>query len=221
MKVRELFVATSLALVLMPACAADPPPPPARRNVTPTPAPTPEPTGPTEDDRELDVSRPEFQAKSSAQLARSVEACVGRGATVVDTSMIVTPENASGFLTSDFANGNDIVAVQKLLFDGTTEALRTGVRVDQVTLEYITALKNVANVVGRRCAGSQVETPALCACETEADAKAMVARCLAAVADPTTPEFAALAADFQKACAANRGSAIASMIASLAFAKVP
>src|SRR5688572_24967503 len=125
MKTRDLLVVTSIALVLLPACAADPAPPRDRRNVVPTPPAEP---GSGEDGREIDVSRPDFQAKSSAQLARSVEACVGRGATTVSTSMIATPENASGFLTSDFADGNDIVEVQKLLFDGTAEAMRTGVR---------------------------------------------------------------------------------------------
>ena len=214
---KRMFVAALVALALAPACAEDPTAPPERKN--PAPA---SPSDKTDDGaRDIDVSRPPFQAKSSAQLARSIEACVGKGAITVTAPMIITPENTGGFLTSDFAEGNDIVEVQSSLFDGTPESLRTGVRVDQITLEYVTALKNVANVVGSRCASGEVETPSLCACETAADAKAMLGRCLAAVADPTTPEFAALAGELGKACSANRGSAIASMIASLAFAKVP
>jgi hypothetical protein len=171
--------------------------------------------------QDLDVARPAFQAKSAAQLARSIEACVGGAAIWVSKEMVVSPTNTSGFLTSDFAEGDDIVEVQKLLFDGTPESLRTGVRVDQISLEYVTALKNVANVVGARCAAFITADNEMCACETDPQATAMLTRCLAAVADPTTPEFAGLAREFGAACKESRGKAIASMIASLAFAKVP
>jgi hypothetical protein len=169
----------------------------------------------------IQLSRPAFQAKSSAQLSRSIEACVGGAAIWVTSEMILSGTSDKGFLTSDFADGDDVVDVQSQLFDGTPESMRTGVRVDQISLEYLTALKNVANVVGYRCANQITENDAMCACGTDDDAKAMLARCLSAVADPTTPEFAALAHDFGAACHKNQGGAIASMIASLAFAKVP
>jgi hypothetical protein len=170
---------------------------------------------------DIDINRPKFQAKSSAQLERSIEACVGQDAIWVEASMVATTENPSGFLTSDFKQDDDIVQSQQLLFDGNADALRTGTRVDQISLEYITALKNVANVVGARCRDDMTHSSDMCACETEDQAKAMLARCLTAVADPSTPEFVTLAKDFNAACTQSRGTAIASMIASLAFAKVP
>jgi hypothetical protein len=169
----------------------------------------------------IDLTRPSFQAKSSAQLTRSVDACVGGTATWVTNDMIGSSTQGGGFLTSDFNAGDDIVDVQRLLFDGTPESMRTGVRVDQVSLEYLTALKNVANVVGYRCANGLTADGSQCACETDDQAKAMLARCLAGIADPTTPEFGALARDFGTTCQRSRATAIASMIASLAFAKLP
>lgn len=171
--------------------------------------------------RPVDVTRPAFQAKSAAQLTKSIEACVGKNASMITETMVASEANPAAFLTSDFAVGTDIVEVQKGLFDGQAASLRTGVRVDQITLEYLTALKNVANVVGSRCAAGLVENPALCKCATEADAKAMIARCLGAVADPNTPEAAALARSLATKCVTDPGSGIASMLASLAFAKVP
>jgi hypothetical protein len=190
-----------------------------RRNAQ-IPTPTPgaeEPNGP----RDIDVARPAFQAKSAIQLAKSIEACVGTDAIWVTPGMIATPENPAGFLTTDFVNDDHIVEVQTSLFDGTADSLRTGVRVDQVGLEYLTALKNVANVVGSRCASDDVFSPEKCVCETEPEARAMLTRCLAAVADPSTPEFAELTREFHAVCQQSRAKAIASMIASLAFAKVP
>jgi hypothetical protein len=221
MNTRVLF-AMVVALVIAPACDAlssDS----SRKNSGIDDPVVPTPTNPQDDNgaRGIDVARPAFQAKSSAQLLRSIEACVGGAAIWVTSSMIVTPENQAGFLTTDFADGDDIIDVQKLLFDGNPESLRTGVRVDQISLEYITALKNVANVVGSRCANNVTVDDTLCACESEGEAKAMLTRCLTAVADPTTPEFAELTREFGAACKASRGTAIASMIASLAFAKVP
>jgi hypothetical protein len=192
-----------------------------RQNNEITPVTTDGGLGGPDGPRPIEVARPQFQAKSSAQLLGSIQACVGGAAIWVTTDMIVTPTNTAGFLTSDFADGDDIIDVQKLLFDGTPDALRTGTRVDQVTLEYITALKNVANVVGFRCQNAITQDDAKCACESAADAKAMLTRCLSAVADPSTPEFAQLATDFNAACVKSRGTAIASMIASLAFAKLP
>jgi hypothetical protein len=204
------------ALALAPACNADGD---SKRNKPKTVEEAPVDDGP----RNLDVARPAFQAKSSVQLSRSIEACVGAGAIKVTAPMITTPDgtNPAGFLTADFAVDADIVAVQAQLFDGSPEALRTGVRVDQVSLSYITALKNVANVVGSRCADGLVASPELCSCATEAEAKAMLGRCLTAVVDPSSPEVAALARDFAAACSKSKGSAIASMVASLAFAKIP
>lgn len=173
---------------------------------------------PADGTRSIDVARPAFQAKSSAQLTRSVEACVGKGALGVTAAMVITEGNTNGFLTSDFVAGSNIVTSQALLFDGTPEALRTGVRVDQISLEYITALKNVANVVGAHCVAGDAE---LCSCDTDDAAKAMIARCLAGVADPSAPAFAELAHEMSVKCQSTKGGAIASMIASLAFAKVP
>lgn len=177
--------------------------------------------GPPMEPRPVDVARPSFQAKSSTQLAKSVEACVGKGALTITESMVASEANPNAFLTADFTVGSDIIEAQKGLFDGQASALRTGVRVDQITLEYLTALKNVANVVGSRCAAGMVDDSNLCMCGTEAAAKELLARCLGAVADTSTPEAAALAKSLASKCETNPGSGIASMIASLAFAKVP
>lgn len=170
-------------------------------------------------ENQVNPAKPAFQAKSSTQLVSSIKNCVGPSATTVTSAMIIG--SPGGFLTTDFANGQDIVAVQNGLFDGNLESLKTSVRVDQITLEYITALKNVANVVGYRCAQNLVATPSLCTCDTFVTAYSMLSRCLGAVADPSTAEFTLLAADFQAACAANKGRAIASLVASSAFAKLP
>ena len=110
---KRVLLATLVALVLVPACAPYPAPPPERKN----PGGNPAAGTPDDDSRDIDVTRPPFQAKSSAQLARSIEACVGKGAITVSASMVITPENESGFLTSDFAEGDDIVEVQNLLVE--------------------------------------------------------------------------------------------------------
>ncbi len=190
----------------------------------PPPAPTPSSTGekpPLVVNSEVSPIKPKFQAKSSAQLASSVANCVGPNATKITAAMLLGNPSPGGFLTGDFAVDQDIIAVQTSLFDGNLESLRTSVRVDQITLEYITGLKNMGNVVGYRCMQGLASTPSLCACDTFTDAYAMLSRCLGTVADPSSPDFTLLAAEFQAACQANKGTAIASLVASSAFAKLP
>jgi hypothetical protein len=176
--------------------------------------------GPRVVDSSLAPDRPAFQTKSSSQLASSIRVCVGTGATTISSAMIVGG-GAGAFLTTDFKAGDDIVLVQRSGFDGNADALKTGVRIDQITLEYITALKNAGNVVGFRCAQGLVSDPSMCACGTFPTAYSMLSRCLGGVIDPSSPAIVAIAAEFATACVANKGKAIASLVASAAFAKLP
>jgi hypothetical protein len=220
---RSLVLGIVVALAVVPACGVFDGGSGDRQNSALNDPVTKNANGNGDGSQDIDLARPAFQTKSSDQLQRSIVTCVGGDAIWVTKEMISPPDKPTpgSFLTSDFSDGDDIVAVQSLLFDGPPESQRTGVRVDQISLEYLTALKNVANVVGYRCQNALTDDDTLCACETDDQAKAMLARCLSAVADPTTPAFADLAKDFGAMCQQSRGSAIASMIASLAFAKVP
>ncbi len=171
-------------------------------------------------DSTLSPERPAFQTKSSSQIASSIRVCVGSGATTVSSAMILGG-GGGAFLTTDFATGQDVVTAQQSAFDGNADALKTGVRIDQITLEYITALKNTGNVVGYRCAQGLVADPAMCTCDTFPTAYAMLSRCLGGVIDVSSPAVAQMASEFAAACAASKGTAVASLVASAAFAKLP
>jgi len=178
----------------------------------------------TTQERGIGATGPRFQAKSAAQLRASLEACVGAGATQVAADMIqttapgATPAADQRFLTPDFTVGQDIVDAQLELFDGVESALRSGVRPDQIGLAYVTALKNVGNVVGARCARGSVTTPALCECGTNEAAAAMLQRCLP-LASPSHRDFADIAAELAVKCRVSKGGAVASLVASSAFAR--
>jgi hypothetical protein len=180
---------------------------------------------------------PKFQTKSAEQLKNAVEVCVGKGATLITDEMISgeppvvgVPDRYQGFLTRDFADysrypvatdGNrilDIIDGQLRAFDGDPGLLRSGTRPDQLTLGYLTALRNMANVVGVRCARGLVANPALCKCDTTGDAAAIIARCLPYVT-PTDPAVAAAAGAMAEKCQADPARGIASMLSSTAFAK--
>jgi hypothetical protein len=168
-------------------------------------------------DRKLGASRPTFQTKSASQLANAIRACVGEGATRITEDMIIG--RPGGFLTLDFKAGTDIIEVQRVLFDGLEGALRTGVRPDQLTFEYLTAIANVANVVGAHCNKGDTSTPALCDCSAGySQAGQMMQRCLSAF-NPQTADFAQVQLAFAAQCRQDKGVAVASMIASTAFAK--
>jgi hypothetical protein len=193
-------------------------------------------------DGTVDPTRPAFQTKSAAQLRASVEACVGAGALNIAASMLQgaaapVPGAQPGFLpTSSFAAGTDIIDVQKALFDGSEDSLKTGIRTDQLSLEYLTALKNVANVVAANAIAGAVTTPALSQCATTVQALDLVTRCYGAVVSASTPAFGAIVTEISTACSATlpdggtgapagvtaaRAAAVASLIASPAFAKLP
>lgn len=231
------------AAVAVAACSSDPAADPG----TPTPEPTtdtptdpndprnPRPkvdagadTGPTirEVEGTVDPTRPNFQTKSAAQLRASVEACVGTGALNIQAGFIqggANPPPGGAFLPASFTAGTDIIDVQKALFDGSEDSLKTGIRTDQLSLEYLTALKNVANVVAANVitgAGG-----ALAQCATTVQALDLVTRCYGAVVSASTPAFGSIVLEINTACSAAtpqpRATAISSLIASPAFAKLP
>ena len=170
----------------------------------------------------IDSLKPKYQTKSAAQLANTLIACLGPGAADVTADMFIG--QPAGFLPPDAfvvttQHGvDDAVTQQKKRFDGDPQAIATGVRNDEITLEYVTALRNVANVAGKRC--SATTPPPLCQCETVESAVAMITRC-APYLIASDPAVQAAANVLSARCAANKGTAIASFIASTAFAKLP
>ena len=172
----------------------------------------------------IDPSGPAYQTKSADQLKNALTQCLGAGVTTVTAGMIqsstVTDGGSTGaggrFLSPAFTSGDDIVDVQRPSFDG-PDPLARG---DQMTLTYLTALRNVANVAAARCELGLATTPSLCACGGPDSSKAtlMIQRCLPSV-DPTTPLFAQVRDAFYQACMQSSGKAIASMIASSTYAR--
>ncbi len=170
--------------------------------------------------------KPNFQVKSSTQLYNSVRACFGNGMLLVTQNMLQTPDgqtpNPAAVLPSTFAVSsaegvNDIVTAQKFAFDGDPTLLRQGTRADSLTLQYVTAQRNMANVVATNCVATQ--NP-MCACATPDAATALLSRCMPQM-DPNTPAFQAARAQLQVRCLSNPGQAIASFLASAAIAKLP
>lgn len=180
--------------------------------------------GPTVINRTEGSTKPAFQTQSAAQLRAVLAACLGSGADVITSDMIVGGGGA-GFLSPSFAvtakpGADDVVTQQLVLFDGNSATLQRGTRVDALTLEYVTALRNVGNVAGTRCLQNKTSDPSLCACGTLPQATAMLKRCLPYL-NPTTNEALSAAQMFQAKCATDPGAAIASLVASAAFAKLP
>jgi hypothetical protein len=170
--------------------------------------------------------KPAFQVKSSTQLFNSVRACFGNNMLLVTPGMLQTADgqtpNPSAILPSTFsastAEGvNDIITVQKFAFDGDATLLRQGTRADSLTLQYVTAQRNMANVVATNCVSTQ--SP-MCACATPDAASALLSRCLPQM-DPNSPAFQAARAQLQVRCMTSPGQAIASFLASAAIAKLP
>jgi len=170
----------------------------------------------------ISSTRNAFQTKSAAQLASTLINCLGPTAGNVEASMLIG--QPGGFLSPDSfvpttTHGvDDVVTQQKKRFDGDPQALASGVRNDELTLEYVTGQRNVGNVAGKRC--SSATPPPNCACATLPEATALITRCVPDLL-PTDPKVQAAAQTLASACAADRGKAIASFIASTAFAKVP
>jgi hypothetical protein len=204
------------------------------RGTRPTPVDAGVDAGPTIRNVEgtVDPTRPNFQTKSAAQLRASVEACVGTGALNIQAGFIqggANPPPGGAFLPTSFAVGTDIIDVQKPLFDGSEDSLKTGIRTDQMSLEYLTALKNVANVVAANVVTGAVATPALSQCATTVQALDLVTRCYGAVVSASSPAFGSIVSEINTACSATatpqlvspRATTVASLIASPAFAKLP
>lgn len=168
--------------------------------------------------------KPGFQTKSAAQLLSSFKACFGPSALMITADMIqadASPQVAvlgGTFAPSSAVGVNDIVTVQKAAFDGDDALLRLGTRADALSLEYVTAQRNVANVIAKNCSGA---TPgALCACASMPDATAMMRRCLPQF-DPGSPPFLEAAQKLQTRCSTKPAEAIASLVASAALSKLP
>ncbi len=251
---RHAFLLMAVAVVGVPLVACDDgssgptteaPPAATTPNPDPTTGPTTTPTTPTPTttttaplpprlvDGVVNPVRPAFQTKSSVQVRKSVIGCFGGNSTKIEAGMIVGGTPVGGvtpFLAAGtFSPGQDIVTAQAGLFDGDPDALKVGVRGDQLTLEYLTALRNTANVVGWRCVNNMVDDPSLCQCDTDAKAEAMLARCIGDVVSPSNVKWAPLATDLKNMCTptppnvntSGRGVAVASLVSSLTFAKLP
>lgn len=167
-------------------------------------------------------TRAGFQTKSAAQLASTLVSCLGPTAGNVTSDMFIGQPGGflppGSFVATTTQGVDDIVTQQTKRFDGDPQALASGVRNDELTLEYVTAQRNVANVAGKRC--SSATRPPSCACENEALATQMITRCVPQLT-ANDPGVAQAAKVLATACAANKGTAIASFIASTAFAKLP
>ena len=183
-----------------------------------------------------------FQVKSADQIARSIEVCLGNDVMAVLPEMILGGAIAAGapapvaagapaaiapaaFLDPSFAadvGQHNIVLAQAKIIDGDQAALRAGVRADGASFPYLTALVNVANTVAYNCELERQhgDKSGLCKCETPEKASELLQRCLPNV-NNNTDGFKALQLDFAQTCALDRKAAVASLIASYAFAKTP
>ena len=171
----------------------------------------------------IDSTKPTFQTKSAVQLAASIKACLGPSTLMITPEMIqgnaaaTAPVLPSTFAVSTSVGVDDIISVQRGAIDGDPALLRLGTRADSLTLEYVTAQRNVANVVAANCVASK---SAMCKCDTGPDATALMKRCLPQL-DPTSADFVNAATILQGRCATNQGQAIASFVASAALSKLP
>lgn len=171
----------------------------------------------------IDSTKPTFQTKSAVQLAASIKACLGPSTLMIMPEMVqgnaaaTAPVLPSTFTPSTSVGVDDIISVQKNSIDGDPTLLRLGTRADSLTLEYVTAQRNVANVVAANCVATK---SALCKCDTGPDATALMKRCLPQL-DPTSADFVNAATILQARCATNQGQAIASFVASAALSKLP
>ena len=87
-----------------------------------------------------------------------------------------------------------------------------------VTVGYLTALQNTANVVAYNCSESgrnQGSNPELCQCATEEQAQQMLTRCLPQF---VPSELADMATALSSVCKDDQRGAISSLISSFAFA---
>jgi hypothetical protein len=171
----------------------------------------------------IDSPKPAFQVKSSTQLYNSVKACMGDGMMIVTADMILNGTNPAPILPASFTASttegvDDIVSSQRVAFDGDPTLLRQGTRADSLTLQYVTAQRNMANVVARNCLAGK--NPQMCNCGDPASATALLSRCLPQL-DPTSGVFETARAQLQIRCTADKAQAIASFLASAAIAKLP
>lgn len=171
----------------------------------------------------IDSTKPTFQTKSAVQLAASIKACLGPSTLMIMPEMVqgnaaaTAPVLPSTFTPSTSVGVDDIISVQRSLIDGDPTLLRLGTRADALTLEYVTAQRNVANVVAANCVATK---SALCKCDTGPDATALMKRCLPQL-DPSSADFVNAATLLQGRCVTNPGQAIASFVASAALSKLP
>jgi hypothetical protein len=157
--------------------------------------------------------RAPYQVRTSAEIASTLGSCFGDGVTTVSASMIQTADNPAGFLAArQFSEGADVVSGEASIIDGDPSVERTGVRNSSLSLPILAALQDIGNVVGENCVAQPDN--ALCQCATQADAHAMLSRCLPSVAPD---KYAGLEATFADTCAKDQAGAIASLLASTAF----
>jgi hypothetical protein len=169
-----------------------------------------------------------FLLKTSKQLESAVQACLGGDRTTVRDEILFkissseeqaeTSQGIAFLSPGDYGSGENIITKSAGMFDGKEATRRTGVSNGVVTIPYLTALQNTANVVAYNCSEAhrnQGSSPELCECDTKDKALKMLSRCLPA-ALPNTLED--LAKDFAGVCKDDQRAAISSFIASFAFA---
>jgi hypothetical protein len=133
--------------------------------------------------------------------------------------MVRAAGNNLGFLppgADGFTAGDDVVFAQATALDGDVRTLQTGVRSDALTLTYLSALLNVGNAAGRYCRENPADPN--CDCTTPDNARAMLGRCLPSF-DPSTAAYGDAANSLAQKCAVDAAAAVASLVASSAFAK--
>jgi len=163
--------------------------------------------------------------KSADQLKSSIAVCVGANkATIREILLTSTTGDEEGlaFLSpAQFKPGENIIDSSRVLFDSIESTERSGTRNGTISLPYLTALSNTANVVGYNCSVAHLDqgtSAELCDCETEELASKMLNRCLS-LFEPSVLEGKIEV--FRKACSEDKKGAIASLISSFAFAETP
>jgi hypothetical protein len=158
--------------------------------------------------------RAPYQVRTTAEIASALSACLGEGVTTVTEPMIQTQKNPAGFLSArQFKAGDDVVAGEATILDGDPSVARSGVRNATISLAVLSALQDIGNVAGARCAAAQDANPR-CRCATREDAHALLGRCLPTIAPAA---YAGLEEGFAATCTRSPAAAIASLVASTAF----
>lgn len=177
--------------------------------------------------RSIDNSGAGFQVKDVALLRSSVESCMGSPDMLKVTGNMLRGESGSDadaeghvrfLLPTVYAEGDDVLEVEKSNMVDSSTGVRAGIAADSLTDTYLRSLETVANVVAHNCTADKEE----CKCQSKDLARKMLERCLPGL-DPETVEMDAAAEMLGLVCAEEEGpigmrKAIASLLSSYAFA---